>query len=388
MDIARRVLGALEEFLASETLGGFALVAASLVGLLFANSGLSADYFHLLETKLAIGTLKLSVLHWVNDGLMVLFFLLVGLEIKRELLTGELSSVRRALLPVIGAAGGMIAPALIFLGAATLGAPAHPDTARGWAIPAATDIAFALAALSMVGRHLPSSLTVFLSALAIIDDLGAILVIAFFYTSDLNMPALAAAGVALVGLVALNLVGTRRLPAYLALGVVLWIAVLQSGVHATIAGVLLALTIPINGPHGALARLEHALHKPVALFIVPLFGFANAGVDLGGVSFATLVDPVTLGIGFGLLIGKQIGVFGFAWAAVRSGVAALPEGAGWSALYGVAALCGIGFTMSLFIGGLAFPPPLYVTETKLGIFAGSLLSVALGGAWLRFATRR
>ena len=391
---ARRPFTALRAFLRTETGGGFLLIAASLAALAWANSPAAPAYFGLLGAHVRVGVgafaLNETVLHWVNDGLMAAFFLLVGLEIKRELAVGALSDPRRAALPAVAALGGMIAPALVYV-AFTRG---HPEALRGWAIPAATDIAFALAALSLLGARVPASLKVFLAALAIIDDLGAIVIIALFYTAELHLPALGLAGAALAALVLMNRAGVTRLLAYLPVGFLLWLFTLESGVHATLAGVALALAVPLRTaatPDGLgaspLRRLEHALHPAVAYGIVPVFGLANAGVSFAGLAPGDLLDPVPLGVAAGLFVGKQLGVFGAAWGAIRLGVASPPEGATMSMLYGVALLCGIGFTMSLFIGSLAFSSELLLTETKVGVFAGSLLCAVAGVAWLRVATR-
>jgi NhaA family Na+:H+ antiporter len=363
---------------------------AAVVALVIANSPLAPYYFEALGAKLGFQAgpviLKESVLHWINDGLMAVFFLLVGLEIKREVLDGQLRGAARIVLPGIAALGGMAMPALIYV-LINLGSP---DTLRGWAIPAATDIAFALGILALLGSRVPTSLKVFLTALAILDDLGAIVIIALFYTSELNLFALAMAGALLACLVCLNRAGVLRLAPYLLIGVVLWYFVLKSGVHATLAGVALALTIPLRpqnqghaGAHSPLHALEHALHKPVALLIVPLFGFANAGVSFAGMGLSSLAQPVPLGVALGLFLGKQLGVFGFAWLAIRSGIASLPRHASFTQLYGVALLCGIGFTMSLFIGALAFTDPAAVDATKIGVLTGSLASAVVGFLLLR-----
>lgn len=363
---------------------------AAVVALVIANSPLAPYYFEALGAKLGFQAgpviLKESVLHWINDGLMAVFFLLVGLEIKREVLDGQLRGAARIVLPGIAALGGMAMPALIYV-LINLGSP---DTLRGWAIPAATDIAFALGILALLGSRVPTSLKVFLTALAILDDLGAIVIIALFYTSELNLFALAMAGALLACLVCLNRAGVLRLAPYLLIGVVLWYFVLKSGVHATLAGVALALTIPLRpqnqghaGAHSPLHALEHSLHKPVALLIVPLFGFANAGVSFAGMGLSSLAQPVPLGVALGLFLGKQLGVFGFAWLAIRSGIASLPRHASFTQLYGVALLCGIGFTMSLFIGALAFTDPAAVDATKIGVLTGSLASAVAGFLLLR-----
>jgi Na+:H+ antiporter, NhaA family len=310
------------------------------------------------------------------------FFLLVGLEIKREVLDGQLSKPADVLLPGAAALGGVILPAAIYL-AFNL---KHPESVAGWAIPSATDIAFALGVLALMGPRVPTSLKVFLTAIAIMDDLAAIVIIALFYTAQLHLLALAGAGVVLLALIALNRLKVLALWPYLLLGAVLWVLVLKSGIHATLAGVALALTIPLReGDHSPLHRLEHALHKPVAFVITPLFGFANAGLSFAGVGLAALLDPVPLGVALGLFLGKQVGVFGVTFGLVKAGWARLPRGASLGQLYGVAVLCGVGFTMSLFIGGLAFKDPLLIDETKIGVLAGSLASALVGMAILRVA---
>ncbi len=385
----------LQAFLRSEALGGYVLMLAALAALVIANSGAAAAYFDVLETKVGFQAgpvvLKETVLHWINDGLMAVFFLLVGLEIKREMLDGQLRGAGRIVLPGVAALGGMAVPALIYV-LVNLG---NPDTLRGWAIPAATDIAFALGILALLGSRVPTSLKIFLTALAILDDLGAIVIIALFYTSELNGFALGMAGALLVCLTCLNRAGVVRLAPYLLLGAVLWYFVLKSGVHATLAGVTLALTIPLRPQHqggvrvhSPLHALEHALHKPVALLIVPIFGFANAGVSFAGMGLASLAQPVPLGVALGLFLGKQLGVFGFAWLAIKSGIASLPRHATYTQLYGVALLCGIGFTMSLFIGALAFNDAATIDATKIGVLTGSLVSALLGFVVLRAARAR
>ncbi|MFN3670460.1 MAG: Na+/H+ antiporter NhaA [Bosea sp. (in: a-proteobacteria)] len=375
----------LRAFFASSSAGGIVLMVVALVAIIVANSPASGLYFSVLKQYV----FGLSVLHWINDALMAVFFLLVGLEIKREFLDGQLSSWSRRALPGFAALGGMAAPALIFV-ALNAGSP---ETLRGWAIPAATDIAFALGVLSLLGKRVPGSLKVFLTALAILDDLGAVIIIAIFYTSELSGQMLGLAFATLAALVALNRAGVTRLLPYLLLGALLWFFVLKSGVHATLAGVALALTIPLARSPGrpestecALLRLEHALQPYVAFLIIPIFGFANAGVSFAGVGPSALLAPVPLGVTLGLFLGKQIGVFGFGWAAIRLGLADLPARASWLQFYGIALLCGIGFTMSLFIGMLAYPDSEALQDqTKIGVLAGSLLSGVLGWLLLRFA---
>ncbi|EZP70183.1 Sodium/proton antiporter NhaA [Novosphingobium resinovorum] len=368
---------AIRQFLESQSSAGIVLMAAAVIALLVANSPLRSGYQALLHAY--VGPLSLE--HWINDGLMAVFFLLVGLEIKREVLDGQLSTWPRRVLPGVAAAGGMVVPALIYL------AFNRGPTAAGWAIPAATDIAFALGVIALLGKRVPASLRVFLAALAIIDDLGAVTIIALFYTADLSLPDLAGAAAALAVLIAFNRLGVRRLSPYLLVGLVLWVLVLRSGVHATLAGVMLAFTIPMEctpGRHDAeskspLHRLEHALHLPVGFLIVPIFGLANAAVPILGLPPGALIAPVTIGVALGLLVGKIVGVFGFATLAIRLGLADMPAHAGRLQLFGVALLCGIGFTMSIFITLLAFPnSELLQAEAKIGVLAGSLLSGVFG----------
>lgn len=374
-----RLVTALRAFLDSETAGGNILMAVAVLALIVANSAAGPAYFSLLKQYV----FGLSVLHWINDALMAVFFLLVGLEIKREFISGELSSWDRRALPAIAAVGGMVVPALVYvaINAST------PETLSGWAIPAATDIAFALGILALAGKRVPMSLKVFLTALAIMDDLGAVIIIALFYTAELQLWALGGVAAVTALLIGLNRVGVKALAPYLILGVGLWILMHESGVHATLAGVVLALTIPMSGgDHSPLHKLEHALHKPVAFFIVPVFGFANAGVSLAGLSMETFTHPVTLGVAAGLFVGKQIGIFGSSWAAVKLKLASLPRDATWAQLYGVSLLCGVGFTMSLFIGLLAFPGRAdWVEEVKIGVLTGSILSAIAGLLVLRLA---
>ncbi|MFE1602622.1 Na+/H+ antiporter NhaA [Methylobacterium sp. ID0610] len=383
-----RPLSALRSLLASSAGGGVVLMASALLALIVANGPLGETYAHALHAEIG----PLSLLHWINDGLMAVFFLLVGLEIKREFLDGGLRTWPDRALPGIAALGGMIAPALVYV-ALNWHTPA---TLRGWAIPAATDIAFALGVLALLGARAPVSLKIFLTALAILDDLGAVLIIAVFYTADLSWPMLGLAAGILAMLFTLNRVGSRRLGPYLILGAALWLVVLRSGLHATVAGVLLALAIPCrpspgrpDDTHSPLHALEHALQPLVAYAVVPIFGFANAGVSLTGLGLGVLLAPVTLGVALGLFVGKQIGVFGGVWLAVRTGLAKKPAGATWQHVYGVALLCGIGFTMSLFIGALAFASrPDLEAETKLGVLVGSLLSSLAGALVLSLAARK
>jgi len=382
------VVSAIKRFLDLEAASGLLLMLAAALALVIANSPLAPTYDRLLSLHFAITIDEKGVdkplLLWINDGLMAVFFLLVGLEIKREALAGELSSWSKAALPVIAAVGGMAVPALVYL-LCNLGSPATLD---GWAIPAATDIAFALGVLSLLGDRVPQSLKIFLLALAIIDDLGAIVIIAFFYTADLSLLSLGLAAATLAVLLGLNRLGVRSLAPYLLVGLVLWLCVLKSGVHATLAGVAVAAFIPLSKRPGEtdspLERLEHGLHPWVAYAIMPLFAFANAGVSLGGLSFGALLEPLPLGIALGLFLGKQAGVMAFAWAAVRCRLAQLPDGVDWRAFYGVACLTGIGFTMSLFIGTLAFyEKPDAGVGVRVGVLVGSIAAALLGYFWLR-----
>jgi NhaA family Na+:H+ antiporter len=357
-------------------------MASAALGMGLANSFLADDYARLLHTKIG----GLDVLHWINDGLMALFFLLVGLEIKRELLVGELDSWPSRALPVIAALGGMVMPALIFFAINY-----HiPENWRGWAIPTATDIAFALGVLSMFGSRIPNSLKVFLTSLAIIDDLGAIFIIAIFYASGLSGLALGVSGAITVALTVLNTRGVTRLGPYLLLGVLLWVSMLSSGIHATLAGVVLAMTVPLGAPEGhdknasnsALSRLEDALGPWVAFIVLPIFGLANAGVSLAGINLELMFAPLSLGIVLGLFLGKQLGIMTFVVAGSRAGIVQLPADATWRQIYGVAIICGIGFTMSLFIGLLAFDEQQQIAATKLAVLVGSLLSALIGAVTL------
>ncbi len=384
---------ALRDFLESESAGGMLLIFAAALAMLVANSALGETYRHMihavtgpvLSDKLGPMTVHL----WINDGLMAIFFLLVGLEIKREFVDGRLASWDRRRLPFIAAAAGMAVPALLYM----VFAGGTPGLAQGWAIPAATDIAFAIGVLALLGKRAPTSLKLFLVTVAIVDDMGAVAIIALFYTAKINLVALAAAGAVLGGMFACNRFGVKSLIVYLLLFALLWYAMLLSGVHATIAGVLAAMAIPFERTPGApdsatspLHRLEHALHPWVAFAIVPLFGFANAGVDLSGLTAGQIFAPLPLGIAAGLFLGKQAGIFGSVWLSVKFGIAGKLRGATWLQVYGVSLLCGIGFTMSLFIGGLAFPgTPLLVEEAKIGILMGSLVAAITGYAVLRLA---
>jgi len=350
----------IEEFMRKESSSGILLIFATILALLLSNSFLAPIYESFLHIPVGIrlGSLQLdkSLYHWVNDGLMAIFFLLIGMEVKRELLEGHLSSISQVALPGIAAVGGMVIPAAIYL---TLNKD-NPIAINGWAVPTATDIAFALGVLSLLGKRIPASLKIFLMTLAIIDDLGAIVIIAIFYTTKLSLISLTVAGIALAILILLNKFGVTRKAAYFIVGIVLWLSVLKSGVHATLAGVALGFTIPLVGkdeksqPISPLQELEHSLHPWVAFFILPLFAFVNAGVNVTQISFAQIAGSVPLGIMLGLFVGKQLGVFGFSWLAIKFKLARLPEGSNWIKLYGISVLTGIGFTMSLFILSLAF----------------------------------
>ena len=386
----------MRRFIASESAGGIVLAVAAIVALVVSNSSLAPLYERFVqmrvEFRFANDWLVLSKpwLLWVNDLWMAVFFFLVGLEIKREVLAGELASLKQASLPAMAAVGGMIVPALIYLALNH----ADPVALRGWAIPTATDIAFALAVLMLLGSRVPASLKIFLTAVAIIDDLGAIVVIALFYTAQLSLPMLAAAGAGIALLFLLNRAGVKNVGPYVVIGLIVWVCVLKSGIHATLAGVATAMAIPLHGKnsgaegdgHGAspLETAEHALHPWVAFVVLPMFAFVNAGVSLQGVSPATLTQGIPLGITLGLVAGKAVGVFGAAWLLVRFAGARLPAGASTRQFFGVCVLCGIGFTMSLFIGGLAFAGQGagYETQVKLGVLGGSLLAGLLGAALL------
>ncbi|UVC15781.1 Na+/H+ antiporter NhaA [Mesorhizobium onobrychidis] len=385
-DQKQRPISIFREFLDSEAAGGIILMAAAALALIVANSPLAEAYFDALHAYLG----PLSVSHWINDGLMAVFFLLVGLEIKREMLDGQLSTWPRRVLPGVAAAGGMLVPALVYVAINR----DNPAALSGWAIPTATDIAFALGVLSLLGSRVPGSLKVFLTALAIIDDLGAVIIIAVFYTSGLWLAYLGAAFAVIALLIVLNRMKVMMLVPYILLGVVLWVLVLKSGVHATLAGVALALTIPLKvSPgtghdldHSPLHRLEHGLHRIVPFVVIPIFGFANAGVSLAGLSAAALVEPLTLGVAAGLVAGKLVGVFGSSALAIRLGFADLPVNAGWLHMVGISLLCGIGFTMSLFIGLLAFASNVELQDAvKVGILAGSFIAAILGAAVLLMA---
>ena len=381
-----RPVSIMRRFLDSESAGGIVLMLSAALALIVANSPFSKAYFDALHFYIG----PLSIAHWINDALMAIFFFLVGLEIKREFLDGQLASWPNRMLPGIAAAGGVVLPALIFV-AFNYG---DPEKARGWAVPSATDIAFALGVLSLLGSRVPSSLKVFLATLAILDDLAAVVIIAIFYTAEISMPYLGAAFATAAVLFAMNRLGVAKLLPYLIGAAVLWFFVFNSGVHATVAGVVAALMIPLkpgkakpDDMSSPLHTLEHALVKPVAFVIVPVFGFANAGISFSGMSPSIIFDTLPLGIMLGLFVGKQIGVFGAAWLAIKSGLAQKPMGASWAQLYGVAVLCGIGFTMSIFIGLLSFPSELLQAETKIGVLTGSALSAICGYVMLRMVAK-
>ncbi|MGI8397546.1 Na+/H+ antiporter NhaA [Agrobacterium deltaense] len=384
-----RINSTLRQFLDNEASGGLVLMAVALLAIMTANSPFAESYFHALHVYIG----PLSLQHWINDALMAVFFLMVGLEIKREMLDGQLSTWSRRVLPGAAAAGGMVFPALFYV----LLNRNNPAALQGWAIPTATDIAFALGVLSLFGSRVPTSLKIFLAALAIIDDLGAVIVIAVFYTADLNLIALPGAALVWGNLFVFNKMKVKALWPYLVLGAVLWVLVFASGVHATLAGVMLALTIPLeltpgtpeaNPAESPLHRLEHMLHKPVAFVIVPIFGFANAGVSLSGLSLGVFSEPLTMGVAGGLVLGKLVGVLGVVTLLVKLGLAQLPAQASWGQMMGTAFLCGIGFTMSLFVGLLAFEDPEVQDHVKIGILMGSLISGVLGAALLALFGRR
>ncbi len=369
-------------FFKLESASGIVLLFAAVIALFISNSELSILYFSTLEKYLFIGInnfgLKLSVLHWINDALMAIFFFFVTLEIKREFLQGELSNIKQALLPIIAAVGGMVVPALIYV-FINLG---DGETLKGWAIPSATDIAFSLGVLSLLGKRVPLSLKVFLTALAIIDDLGAIVIIALFYSGDLSIKYLSLMLLAFIVLLVLNKFNIKKFLPYLIVGIFLWDFTHNSGIHATIAGVLLAMTIPHrkkDKDFSLLIKVEHAISPYVAFGIMPIFAFANAGVSLEGLSFSSLLDKVPLGIVLGLFVGKQLGVFVFSYVSIKLKIAQMPSNTSWYNFYGVGVLTGIGFTMSLFVGNLAFAESMqYMDGVKIGVLTGSLLSTLFG----------
>ncbi len=380
----------LKEFLQQESAGGILLIIAALLALLVANSPLEAAYSAMLDLPVIAGAgsvvIAKPLILWINDGLMAVFFFLIGLEVKREVLTGQLSSWDKASLPLVAAIGGMAAPALIYMALNS----SDPVGMRGWAIPAATDIAFALGVLMLLGPRVPAALKALLLAIAVIDDIGAIAIIAAFYTAETNLQMLAGGGVTLA---LLALTGRARIASsipYVLLTLVLWVFVLKSGVHATLAGVAAAMCVPLSARNGEtpLERMEHGLHPWVAFIIIPIFGFANAGVTLQGLTPGDFLAPVPLGIALGLLLGKQLGIFGLSWLAVKSGLARLPEGIGWRQVHAVSLLAAIGFTMSLFIGNLAFTEPARIEAVKLGVLMASAIAAFGGYALLRLSLTR
>ena len=381
-----------KNFFKLESASGLILLFAATIALIISNSNFQSLYFNILEKYISLGignfSLKLSILHWINDVLMTIFFFLVSLEIKREIVQGELSNPKQALLPIIGAIGGMVIPAAFYI-VININSP---ETLNGWAIPSATDIAFSLGVLSLLGKRVPISLKIFLTALAIIDDLGAIVITAFFYSGNIEIYYLLLMLAAVLVLIGLNKLNVRAFIPYLFVGILLWEFTHQSGIHATIAGVLLALLIPHdkkNKNKSLLLKLEHAIAPYVAFGIMPLFAFANAGVSLEGVNLGSLLNPVPLGILCGLFFGKQIGVFVFAYISVKLNLAQKPNNSNWMSLYAVSVLTGIGFTMSLFVGNLAFAnSPMYLDGVKIGVLSGSLLSTLVGYFLLIFSTRK
>ena len=383
----------IKEFLQKESSSGLLIIGAAVLAILAENSLFQPFYEAMLGIPVGIRVGDLGIdkplLLWINDGLMAVFFFLVGMEIKRELLDGELSDPARIILPSIAAVGGMVVPAAIFI----YFNHGDPQAMSGWAIPMATDIAFALGVLALLGSRVPMSLKLFLLTLAIIDDLGAIIIIALFYSSDISTASLAISAVLIVALFIMNRTGVTRIAPYILVGIVLWVAVLKSGVHATLQGVILAFFIPLTrgGDHhnSPLHHLEHILHPYVALLILPLFAFANAGIPLEGLTLSYLLKPVPLGIMLGLFVGKLVGVFGFSWLAVMLRIGKLPEGSGWAGLFGISALCGIGFTMSLFISSLAAETggTDLIAQHRVGILAGTLLSAVTGYLVLRLFLR-
>ena len=379
-------------FFQLEAASGLVLLIAAIIALIISNSTLNEIYFTTLEQYLFIGIndfgLKLSVHHWINDLLMAIFFFFVTLEIKREFIQGELSNFKKALLPIIAAVGGMLVPALFYI-VINFG---NTETLNGWAIPSATDIAFSLGILSLLGSRVPISLKIFLTALAIIDDLGAILIIAFFYSGDLSISYLSLILISYILLLLLNKIGIKKFSPYLLIGIFMWFFTYKSGIHATIAGVLLASTIPHrikDKDFSLLINIEHAISPYVAFIIMPIFAFANAGVSLEGLALSSLLQPVPLGILLGLFIGKQVGVMFFSFIAVKTGTAQMPDNSSWLSLYGVSILTGIGFTMSLFVGNLAFVENIeYIDGVKIGVLAGSLISTLFGYFILLFTSKK
>ena len=396
---SRKIVDTTIEFFRLEAAGGILLVLAAIMAMLVANSPLFPFYDYVLngidfrvgfgDDRGGVFELNKRLLHWINDGLMAIFFLLVGLEIKREFLVGELSGRAKAMLPALAAVGGMVVPAAIYYYINQN----SPDTMAGWAIPCATDIAFALGVLSLLGNRVPVSLKILLTAVAIIDDLGAILIIAIFYTQNLHIESLYFALVPLVGLFLLNRFHVTNSAGYILLGFILWVLVLKSGVHATMAGVITAFFIPLSIPNkeerrSPAQRMEHDLHPWVVFMILPIFAFANAGVPFHNITLESFSHPLTLGIIAGLFLGKQLGVFGMLFLAIKSGLCPKPDGAGWLQLYAVSILCGVGFTMSLFIGGLAFTDVELQAEVRLGVIVGSVVSALLAYGLLRVCAKK
>ena len=384
------LIRALDRFFSHEASGGVLLMASAVLALIVANSSLAGLYEGALGSYLAVTLngegLEKPLILWINDGLMAIFFFLIGLELKRELLESKLKNPADVLLPGMAAVGGMALPALVFV----IFNWGNAGTIGGWAIPAATDIAFALGILALVGSRAPASLKVFLLTLAILDDLGAILIIAIFYTAELKVDYLYLALIPLAGLIWLNLRGAHRMAPMILLGAIMWFFVLKSGVHATLAGVVTAFCIPLKDKWGKspLHSIEHNLAPYVLYLIVPVFAFANAGVVLKGMTFAALLAPLPLGIALGLIVGKQLGVFGITYLMVKSGLARMPDGANWAHIYGVACLAGIGFTMSLFIGSLSFEDAALMNQVRLGVLSGSAVSAILGYAVLIMASKK
>jgi len=380
---------ALTRLIQHEAFAGVLMILAAVLALIFANTGLSGAYYGFINTEVSllingIGLTK-PLLLWINDGLMAMFFFLIGLELKREIVEGRLKNPRDVMLPGVAAIGGMLAPMAVFL----LLTAGNPELTSGWAIPAATDIAFAVGVLALLGKRIPSSLKIFLLTLAILDDMGAILIIALFYGSGVDTGYLGMALVPLAGLIALNLRGTHRIAPFMLLGAIMWFFVLKSGIHPTVAGVVTAFTIPLKDRFGKspLHSLEHNLHPYVIYGIAPIFALANAGIDLSGISMSDFLSPLPLGIAAGLFIGKQIGVFGATWLLGKSGIAKLPHGANWMMVWGISMLAGIGFTMSLFIGSLSFEGDAMMNMVRLGVMTGSVLSAVAGYLVLKRATQ-
>lgn len=385
----KKFSASLTRFFRTSAAGGLMLILAAALSMVMSNSGLADFYNGFLHTNVSIlfGDVGLSktMHHWINDGLMAIFFFMVGMEIKYEMARGHLSSRDQALLPALAAVGGMALPAAIFY---LIVSHHHPELINGWAIPSATDIAFALGILALLGDRVPASLKILLMAIAVLDDLGAVIIIAVFYTANLSVPALALAATFIAILFVLNRCKVTSPAAYVLTGVALWLAVLESGVHATLAGVITAMFIPLdNKTDSGTSMLEdmvHKLHPWVAFLIMPVFAFANAGVSLKGLSFNNLLDPIPLGIAAGLFVGKQLGIFTTIWLAVKTGISRMPNNTNWRHIYGLALLCGIGFTMSLFIGSLAYYDPFLNNEVRLGVLAGSILSAVIGYIVLRY----